>query len=29
VRIRRFDTREASLKQVFLNVVEEDNREAA
>lgn len=29
VRIRRFDTREASLKQVFLNVVEEDDREAA
>jgi ABC-2 type transport system ATP-binding protein len=29
VRIRRFDTREASLKQVFLNVVEEDNHEAA
>lgn len=29
VRIRRFDTREASLKQIFLNVVEEDSREAA
>ncbi|MDN5864379.1 MAG: ATP-binding cassette domain-containing protein [Gammaproteobacteria bacterium] len=29
VRIRRFDTREASLKQIFLNVVEEGDREAA
>jgi len=31
VRVRRFDTREASLKQIFLNVVtgEGDNREAA
>lgn len=30
VSIRRFDTREASLKQIFLNVVEEeDSREAA
>ncbi|MGH8271679.1 MAG: ABC transporter ATP-binding protein, partial [Gammaproteobacteria bacterium] len=29
VTIRRFDTREASLKQIFLNVVEEDAREAA
>ncbi|MGH8160579.1 MAG: ABC transporter ATP-binding protein [Gammaproteobacteria bacterium] len=29
VTIRRFDTREASLKQIFLNVVEEDQREAA
>ncbi len=29
VTIRRFDTREASLKQIFLNTVEEDNREAA
>jgi ABC-2 type transport system ATP-binding protein len=29
VAIRRFDTREASLKQIFLNVVEEDHREAA
>ncbi len=29
VRIRRFDTREASLKQIFLNAVEESRREAA
>ena len=29
VRIRRFDTREASLKQIFLNVVEEARHEAA
>lgn len=29
VHIRRFDTREASLKQIFLNAVEEDDREAA
>lgn len=29
VRIRRFDTREASLKQIFLNAVEEARNEAA
>ncbi len=29
VRIRRFDTREASLKQIFLNAVEEARHEAA
>ena len=29
VRIRRFDTREASLKQIFLNVVEGARDEAA